>query len=140
MSHKVILSTLFSYIVHCNLYFNFLLDLSDIGRGIQGTTFPGCSETFESSLEGAGLLDRHQKVFRYKEGDILALPAGAVHWTYNDGETPIVLIVLHDTSNVANQLDRNFKVILFLLINISHGRTSSVAHIMACATVSFHPV
>lgn len=84
------------------------------GSGIQGTALPGCPETFESSSEGAGrgkeqFFDRHQKVFRYKEGDILALPAGAVHWTYNDGDTPIVLIVLRDTSNVANQLDRNFR-------------------------------
>ncbi|KAI3702992.1 hypothetical protein L6452_28746 [Arctium lappa] len=72
-----------------------------------GTAFPGCPETFESGKEE--FFDKHQKVFRYKEGDILALPAGAVHWTYNDGDTPIVLIVLRDTSNVANQLDRNFK-------------------------------
>ncbi|KAI3814289.1 hypothetical protein L1987_19040 [Smallanthus sonchifolius] len=50
-----------------------------------------------------------QRVYRYKEGDILALPAGAVHWTYNDGDTPIVVVALRDTSNVANQLDRNFR-------------------------------
>ncbi|XP_071711249.1 11S globulin seed storage protein Ana o 2.0101-like [Rutidosis leptorrhynchoides] len=83
------------------------------GSGIQGTVLPGCPETFETSFpSGSGqqqFSDKHQKVYRYREGDILALPAGAVHWTYNDGETPIVTIVLRDTSNVANQLDRNFR-------------------------------
>ncbi|KAI3790794.1 hypothetical protein L2E82_04107 [Cichorium intybus] len=83
------------------------------GQGIQGTVLPGCPETFESSFPSEGgreeNVDRHQRVYRYKEGDILALPAGAVHWTYNDGDTPIVTIVLRDTSNVANQLDRTFR-------------------------------
>ncbi|XP_023770765.1 11S globulin seed storage protein 1 [Lactuca sativa] len=83
------------------------------GEGIQGTVLPGCPETFETSFPSEGgkgeFFDKHQKVYRYKEGDILALPAGVVHWTYNDGDRPIVTIVLRDTSNVANQLDRTFR-------------------------------
>lgn len=79
----------------------------------------GCPETFETSFSsGSGqqqFSDKHQQVYRYREGDILALPAGSVHWTYNDGQTPIVTIVLRDTSNVANQLDRNFRVKIFLV-------------------------
>ncbi|KAI3695702.1 hypothetical protein L1987_78701 [Smallanthus sonchifolius] len=83
------------------------------GEGVQGTVLPGCEETFETSFPSEGgrgeFSDKHQRVYRYKEGDILALPAGAVHWTYNDGHTPIVVVALRDTSNVANQLDRNFR-------------------------------
>ncbi|KAM0016106.1 putative 11-S seed storage protein, plant [Helianthus debilis subsp. tardiflorus] len=80
------------------------------GQGLQGTVLPGCVETFETSEGGREqFFDKHQKVYRYREGDILALPAGAVHWTYNEGDTPLVVVALRDTSNVANQLDRNFK-------------------------------
>ncbi|XP_076910549.1 uncharacterized protein LOC143568233 [Bidens hawaiensis] len=83
------------------------------GQGIQGTVLPGCEETFQTSFTAEGgaerFTDKHQKVYRYKEGDVLALPAGAVHWTYNDGDKPTVVVALRDTSNVANQLDRNFK-------------------------------
>lgn len=111
------------YIVHCNLYIRSLIHFPNVyvtGEGIQGTVLPGCPETFETSFPSEGgkgeFFDKHQKVYRYKEGDILALPAGVVHWTYNDGDRPIVTIVLRDTSNVANQLDRTFRVIC--LINI----------------------
>nr|XP_043621177.1 11S globulin seed storage protein Ana o 2.0101-like [Erigeron canadensis] len=82
------------------------------GQGIQGTVLPGCPETFSTMVETKGdeqFFDTHQRVYRYNEGDILALPAGAVHWTYNDGNSPLVAIVLRDTNNVANQLDNNFR-------------------------------
>ncbi|KAL8200004.1 hypothetical protein R6Q57_011343 [Mikania cordata] len=79
------------------------------GEGLQGTVLPGCAETFETSFPSEGGTDKHQRVYRYREGDILALPAGAVHWTYNDADKPLVLVALRDTSNVANQLDRNFR-------------------------------
>ena len=42
--------------------------------------------------------------------DVLAMPIGSVHRTYNHVDTPIVTITLRDTSNVANQLGRTFKV------------------------------
>lgn len=93
----------------------------NVGSGVHSTIFPGCAETFEteSSLDrraqsgdrGQRSLDRHQKVRRFRAGDILALPAGVTHWTYNDGEEPIISVSLIDTSNVANQLDLTFRVI-----------------------------
>ncbi|XP_040364510.1 prunin 1 Pru du 6 [Rosa chinensis] len=52
-------------------------------------------------------LDRHQKVRRIKEGDIVAIPAGVTYWSYNDGDQPLVAVSLLDISNNQNQLDRN---------------------------------
>ncbi|GAB4841722.1 hypothetical protein Ancab_022444 [Ancistrocladus abbreviatus] len=58
--------------------------------------------------EGHRLRDQHQKVRRLSQGDILTLPSGTAHWTYNDGDEPLVIVVLLDTSNSANQLNHNF--------------------------------
>ncbi|KAM7466560.1 hypothetical protein LguiB_014122 [Lonicera macranthoides] len=99
--------------------------------GIQGTVIPGCAETYETELqggrgqEGSGrrFLDRHQKVRRFQQGDILALPAGVAHWSYNDGEEPVVSVSLVDTSNHANQLDENFRK-FFLAGNPQRGQQS----------------
>ncbi|KAF8392189.1 hypothetical protein HHK36_022531 [Tetracentron sinense] len=82
------------------------------GRGIQGTMIPGCPETFQSfqqSQEGRSTRfnDHHQKIQSYRQGDIIALPAGVAHWCYNDGETPLIAVSVLDTSNYANQLDQN---------------------------------
>ncbi|KAK6940662.1 Cupin 1 [Dillenia turbinata] len=83
------------------------------GRGIRGEMIPGCPETYQSSQEAREgrqrFLDQHQKVHRIRQGDLLALPAGVAHWCYNDGEEPLVAVVLLDTSNDANQLDRNHR-------------------------------
>lgn len=40
----------------------------------------------------------------------MAIPAGAAHWAYNDGDQDLVAVVLLDTSNNANQLDQNPRV------------------------------
>lgn len=77
------------------------------GRGIQGVLIPGCPETYQSSQGSQGIQDLHQKIRRYRQGDILAVPAGIAYWLYNDGDTPIVAVELQDTSNNANQLDKN---------------------------------
>ncbi|KAK1267375.1 Legumin B [Acorus gramineus] len=53
--------------------------------------------------------DQHQKIRHFQQGDVIALPAGVSHWCYNDGETPIVAVVIHDIASVHNQLDRNIK-------------------------------
>ncbi|KAI3982544.1 hypothetical protein MKX01_031283 [Papaver californicum] len=53
--------------------------------------------------------DQHQKIPQIQQGDIVALPTGVAHWCYNEGETPLVMVVVHDTSNNANQLDRNLR-------------------------------
>ncbi|KAJ8531495.1 hypothetical protein K7X08_026929 [Anisodus acutangulus] len=98
--------------------------------GVQSTVFPGCAETFETESpqsrrdergeRGQRGLDRHQKVRRFRAGDILALPAGVTHWTYNDGEEPIISVSLIDTSNEANQLDLTFRK-FFLAGNPQRG-------------------
>ncbi|KAK3041358.1 hypothetical protein RJ639_002339 [Escallonia herrerae] len=81
-------------------------------RGIQGTVIPGCAETYESdqlTREKQRPIDRHQKIRRFREGDILALPAGVALWFYNDGEESAVSVSLLDIGNEANQLDQQFR-------------------------------
>ncbi|KAA8539016.1 hypothetical protein F0562_025708 [Nyssa sinensis] len=85
------------------------------GQGILGTMLPGCPETYQSlqqSQEGRqaqGSRDQHQKVRQFRQGDIIALPAGVAHWSYNNGNDQLVLVVVHDTSNNDNQLDQNLR-------------------------------
>lgn len=100
-----------------------LLSFIERGRGVQGVVRPGCPETYESSQEqqfsGQGerrgqrfeglQQDRHQKVENLNEGDVVAIPAGAAHWIYNDGDTELVAVVFFDTQNNANQLDQNHR-------------------------------
>lgn len=82
---------------------------------------PGCPETFQSSQQsqqqqerqGQGQRsrqDRHQRLQQFRKGDIIAIPAGAAHWLYNDGENDLVAVVLLDNANNANQLDQNPRV------------------------------
>ncbi|KAE7997828.1 hypothetical protein FH972_002429 [Carpinus fangiana] len=89
------------------------------GRGLLGTVLPGCPETFQEShhqsqqqqqqgqseSESFRQQDRHQKIRNFREGDIIALPAGVAHWAYNDGDSPVVTVSLHDIGNSDNQLD-----------------------------------
>ncbi|KAJ3672682.1 hypothetical protein LUZ60_007403 [Juncus effusus] len=92
------------------------------GRGLKGIMFPGCPETYQSfqqqweqsseqfreesmSMGQQMPRDEHQKVHRFRQGDIIALPAGVTHWCYNDGDVPIVAIQVFDWSNTANQLE-----------------------------------
>lgn len=87
------------------------------GSGIHGVVFPGCAETFESgssfsSSEGhkSRYRDRHQKLRRFRKGDILALPQALTYWIYNDKDTPITIVALVDVGNDNNQLDLQFRV------------------------------
>jgi hypothetical protein len=87
----------------------------NVGRGIQGAVFPGCPETFQSSGNSSqdqreSSEDQHQKVRQVREGDVVALPSGVADWFYNNGDSPLVLVQLLDTSNPANQLDQDFRV------------------------------
>ncbi|CAI0473019.1 unnamed protein product [Linum tenue] len=80
------------------------------GRGHTGIMFPGCPETFEESQqfeEGGSGRDQHQKVRTFREGDIIAIPAGVAHWCHNDGNDPVIAVTVHDTSSHLNQLDNN---------------------------------
>ncbi|XP_015583443.1 legumin B [Ricinus communis] len=87
------------------------------GRGIQGSVFPGCPETYQSPSEsqsesqgqGQSRRDQHQKVRQIREGDVIALHAGVAQWIYNNGRSPLVLVQIIDTSNPANQLDQNHR-------------------------------
>ncbi|MCL8575519.1 hypothetical protein NAB35_18110, partial [Proteus mirabilis] len=88
------------------------------GRGITGPTFPGCPESYQQQFQQSGqaqltesqsqsqkFKDEHQKIHRFRQGDVIALPAGVAHWCYNDGEVPVVAIYVTDLNNGANQLD-----------------------------------
>ncbi|XP_073012187.1 cocosin 1-like [Typha latifolia] len=83
------------------------------GRGITASVFPGCPETYQSfqhqyetgSQQSERFRDEHQKIQRFRQGDIIALPAGVVNWCYNDGDSPVIAVTVFDTSNNANQLD-----------------------------------
>ncbi|CAL9086714.1 unnamed protein product [Musa acuminata var. zebrina] len=93
------------------------------GSGIIGTVFPGCPETFQSFQQTeqqweqvAGgcqrFRDEHQRIHYFREGDIIALPAGVSYWGYNNGEVAVVAITTFDTSSSANQLDRQHREFL----------------------------
>ncbi|KAL8191932.1 hypothetical protein R6Q57_028663 [Mikania cordata] len=87
------------------------------GEGIIGVQLPGCPETFDTGVEqqqqqarrmglqGREEADSHQKVHRVRRGDVIAIPAGAVHWMYNDANQELVAIAADDVNNPANQLD-----------------------------------
>ncbi|KAI3860834.1 hypothetical protein MKX03_002450 [Papaver bracteatum] len=102
------------------------------GRGMSGALIPGCPETFHSIRQSVqqrgrsqqqGCRDQHQKIRSVQQGDILALPAGVTNWLYNEGETPLIAVSLHDTSSNANQLDRNLR--RFQLAGSQQTQTSS---------------
>ncbi|PNX57057.1 legumin B, partial [Trifolium pratense] len=81
------------------------------GTGVLGMAIPGCAETYEEPQWEKGgrpqlQQDRHQKVRYLKQGDLIAIPPGVPYWTYNYGDTPLIIITLLDTSNKLNQLDR----------------------------------
>ncbi|XWS13855.1 hypothetical protein CRYUN_Cryun36dG0074800 [Craigia yunnanensis] len=87
------------------------------GQGIKGAIFPGCPETYQSQSQQSqngqekqqSSTDQHQKIKQFKEGDVIALPAGVAHWIYNNGQSQLVLVSLVDVGNSANQLDQNFR-------------------------------
>ncbi|CAK8543594.1 unnamed protein product [Lathyrus sativus] len=81
------------------------------GNGYFGLVFPGCPETFEETQEseqreGRRYRDSHQKVNRFREGDVIAVPTGVVFWMYNDQDTPVIAVSLTDTGSSNNQLDQ----------------------------------
>nr|CAA54152.1 12s globulin [Avena sativa] len=91
------------------------------GRGFTGLTLPGCPAAFQQQFQPfdraqgqsqSHLKDEHQRVHRFKQGDVIALPAGIVHWGYNDGDAPVVAIYVFDVNNNANQLEPRQKEFL----------------------------
>ncbi|XP_050267073.1 11S globulin seed storage protein Jug r 4-like isoform X2 [Quercus robur] len=82
------------------------------GYGIFGGVLPGCPNTYQESQQQQQQRkgqqpDQHQKIRNFRQGDIIALPAGVAHWLYNDGDSEVVALSLLDTNNQANQLDEN---------------------------------
>ncbi|PWA83471.1 11S globulin subunit beta [Artemisia annua] len=102
-----------------------ILSFIERGSAVHGVILPGCPETYESSevqqqqITGQGQrrgqgerggqqsvqTDRHQKVENVYKGDVVAIPAGAAHWIYNDGQEELVAVVFFDAQNKDNQLD-----------------------------------
>lgn len=104
-----------SYVTYPELHF------IEQGNGVLGMAIPGCAETYEEpQWERKGgpqqLQDRHQKIRYVKQGDLVAIPPGVPYWSYNYGDTPLVIISLLDTSNTENQLDRIPRVSTFYMI------------------------
>jgi hypothetical protein len=94
-----------------------------VGAGFTGLTFPGCPATFQQPFQpfdqpqfaqgqsqSQKFMDEHQRVQHFKQGDVIALPAGIVHWCYNNGDVPIVAMYIFDVNNNANQLEPRQKV------------------------------
>ncbi|KAF2286821.1 hypothetical protein GH714_030528 [Hevea brasiliensis] len=80
------------------------------GGGVTGVMLAGCPETFQESQQTGGssrFQDQHQRVRRFRQGDVIAIPAGVSHWCYNDGNEPVVTVSVLDVKNKANQLDLN---------------------------------
>jgi mannose-6-phosphate isomerase-like protein (cupin superfamily) len=86
-----------------------------------GAVLPGCPETYQSFRQSETRIaeveefsrrfaDKHQKIHRFRHGDVIAVPAGVVTWFYNDGDSPLVAVTVHDVSNDANQLDSYHRV------------------------------
>lgn len=89
------------------------------GQGLIGVHFPGCAETFsqgsqqEQGQQGGSQSqqsDRYQKAHRIRQGDIVALPAGAAHWCFNDGNEELVAVSVTDLNNPSNQLDQKLRL------------------------------
>ncbi|KAL5719400.1 hypothetical protein ACHQM5_012181 [Ranunculus cassubicifolius] len=105
------------------------------GRGMHGLALSGCPETFQSSSQQQSQereqqgesqqqqrfreSDQHQKVEQIRQGDIVAIPTGVPAWFYNEGESPLILVELLDTSNDRNQLD-SYRRSFFLAGNPLH--------------------
>lgn len=90
------------------------------GGGVVGISIPGCAETYEKAAsQGWGWWrkgqqpqqeqqpERHQKIRRIREGEVVAIPTGVPYWTYNDRNSSLIVITLIHTTNNQNQLDRN---------------------------------
>ncbi|KAL6640206.1 hypothetical protein ACP70R_022055 [Stipagrostis hirtigluma subsp. patula] len=90
------------------------------GRGIFGALLPGCPATFQSTwspssqrqMPRAGesqssqkFRDEHQQIQQFRQGDVIAKPAGLALWLHNNGDSPVVLVAITDTTNNANQLN-----------------------------------
>ena len=72
-----------------------------LGSGFVGFTFPGCPEEY----------------YRFRQGDIVALPPGVPFWFYNDGNKPAELIIIFDINNDADQIESQHMVLVEIASN-----------------------
>ncbi|OMO95436.1 11-S seed storage protein, plant [Corchorus olitorius] len=102
------------------------------GQGIHGAIMAGCPDTYQTQVQRSprgqqeqqqSPRDQHQKLRQFKQGDIIALPAGVPHWIFNNGQSQLVLVSLIDVGNKANQLDHFFRK-FFLAGNPPQGLVS----------------
>ncbi|OMO54847.1 11-S seed storage protein, plant [Corchorus capsularis] len=102
------------------------------GQGIHGAIMAGCPDTYQTQVQRSprgqqeqqqSPRDQHQKLSQFKQGDIIALPAGVPHWIFNNGPSQLVLVSLIDLGNKANQLDNFFRK-FFLAGNPPQGLVS----------------
>ncbi|KQK07831.1 hypothetical protein BRADI_2g37860v3 [Brachypodium distachyon] len=70
----------------------------------------------------------YQRVQRFTQGDVIALPSGVAHWFYNDGDVPIVAVYVFDINSNANQLEPKQKE--FLLAGNYNGVLQSGQNIL----------
>ncbi|XP_042386661.1 cocosin 1-like [Zingiber officinale] len=93
------------------------------GKGMMGMVMPGCPETYQSfrqteqqmgeeASQSQRFRDEHQRIHYFREGDVIAMPAGVAHWCYNYGEVPVVAVTVTDIGSNANQLDRTHREFL----------------------------
>ncbi|MED6190087.1 hypothetical protein PIB30_102314, partial [Stylosanthes scabra] len=81
------------------------------GSGYFGLIFPGCPGTIEEPIQASQSQksqmekESHQKVHRFKEGDLIAVPHGVAFWMYNDQDTDVVTLCFMQTESPHNQLD-----------------------------------
>ncbi|XP_040382642.1 cocosin 1-like [Oryza brachyantha] len=79
----------------------------------------GQEETSRRSFEQS-IRDEHQRITTVRQGDVVAIPAGAPFWVHNDGDGALVAIAVYDVSNNANQLDQTSR-----RFRLAGGQTSS---------------
>ncbi|MED6209065.1 hypothetical protein PIB30_051082 [Stylosanthes scabra] len=115
--------TIFPNSLHLPSYANYpqLIFIAQ-GRGAFGVSLPGCPVTHEEA-ESQSRQDRrrstvrrgsqeqesdsHHKIYHFRQGHLIAIPAGVPYWSFNYGDEPVVAITLLDTANFDNQLDRS---------------------------------
>lgn len=85
-------------------------------RGMRGGRFQGQGQGQGQGRQGR-FQDQHQKIRHLRQGDIFAMPAGVAHWAYNNGDEPLVAVILIDTSNHANQLDKDVPRVCKIIFN-----------------------
>ncbi|XP_010542895.1 PREDICTED: 12S seed storage protein CRD [Tarenaya hassleriana] len=99
------------------------------GEGVMGMVRPGCPETYDEGGMEAGETgrrrfgDMHQKVENFRRGHVFALLAGISHWCYNNGDSPVVIVLLLDITNRDNHLDQKPRVFQIAGSGERGGRT-----------------